>query len=739
MVLAALVLAVLMVVGIGSVGHAAAGSCDDVNPGAIRGGPGPDVLIGTPGDDIIYGLGGDDILRGGGGDDVLCGGTGDDLLFGGTGDDVLDGRAGADRLRGNAGADVLRGNRGADHLDGGEGQDRLQGGADADVLVGGAAADRLFGGGGRDRLMGDGGADRLNGGGSNDVLRGGTGADRLQGGGGADRSFGDAGNDVVVDVSPNPNTVAGGAGCDVARTAVASLVAGVEHVRFTGAVEPGLCSPFVCTGTPVTPGQDLGATVAANPAGAVFCIGAGVHRTGPLPVQANQTFRCQPGAVLSGAVRLDGQWAADGGLWTAAGAPAAVRGGGTPGVGQTTAVQVRNDLFVNDQPYRRVNTRSGVHANAEYFDGELMYAGTFHQVGGRLWLATNPTGKIVEFGSSPVLLAPGPGTADGGTIEDCTVEKFASDDQQAAINLLFSSGWVVNNVTARLNHTGGLRTGLNATVSGGRYVHNGQFGIMGARNDDFIGGLSDNVSITGIEAAYNNYLDFDPFFHAGGVKYFRTQRFSITDSDIHHNYGVGLWLDFDMFDSSVLNNNIHNNASMGIELEAAFNGRLTGNRIACNARVGRHNQDRNWFWGSAVMLKNAAGYTVTGNEIIVEYGQGIGVVDNQDRGAGPYGVRRSVDNTVANNTITFTSRERSGFFDGRTGVESDTGALAAGYDAADPAANNRLENNTFVFADPTHPHWRYAGISHTAESVPDRWEAGSVFTVRPAAELANLC
>lgn len=503
---------------------------------------------------------------------------------------------------------------------------------------------------------------------------------------------------------------------------------------------PTVSDNYDCNGVDVAPTDDLAQVAASYGPGATFCVRSGVHRPGRILAQHDQKFICEKGAVLNGAVPLTGNWNNENGLWVFDGAPSAVYGNGVPASGRGDALRYRNDLFIDNKPYRRVSGRDGVNAEAVYFDGNLMYEGTFYQEGGRIFVAANPNGRLVEFGQQRWAFFASPGQADRVLVDGCIVEKYATDDIEGAIEIKNTTGWTLKNVTARLNHSGGVRTGVGTKILGGRYIRNGQIGIMGAGNGDLSANTSRNIQIDNVEVAYNNFLEFDPHWHAGGIKYFKSDDVKVTNSNIHHNYGVGLWFDFDGQNSIVRNNDISHNSSIGLEIEAVFNGEVTGNRLECNARLARHSLDWVWFWGSALMVKNSQGFNVTNNTLVVDQGQGVGLIDNTDRGYHPtLGQRRSINNRIENNTITFTNRSRSGYFDGITGVESDAGAKGAGMDASSSSAGNVLRNNTYVFSAADFAHWRFDGNAYRSADVPSQWEQNSNFRRQSAEQLSGLC
>jgi hypothetical protein len=132
---------------------------------------------------------------GGGGNGVV--GPGGALISAGAGCAALivDGTSGDDHLVGTAAAELLRGFDGNDNIEAGDGGDCVQGGAGDDVLLGGSG---------------------------NDLLIGAEGADRFDGG---------PGNDELYARDGVAETVACGAGLDLAIVDAADHVTGCETIR----------------------------------------------------------------------------------------------------------------------------------------------------------------------------------------------------------------------------------------------------------------------------------------------------------------------------------------------------------------------------------------------------------------------------------------------------------------------------------------------------------------------------
>ncbi|MDO8417606.1 MAG: VCBS domain-containing protein, partial [Agitococcus sp.] len=208
----------------------------------IYGNDGNNQLYGQAGYDDIYGGEGDDTLDGGNSSDYLVAGTGNDVLIGGTGDDVLNGGTGDDIMMGGSGSDTYTvdslGDQVVDTMED-AGIDRIYSSVDF-VLTEGLEnlyfSDNYFTQGLAANLTGIGNElnNTINGNAGNNTLVGAEGDDTLDGLGGDDLLLGGAGDDVItggqealyvqfdeetgeatlLGVSPNNDTLDGGAGND---------------------------------------------------------------------------------------------------------------------------------------------------------------------------------------------------------------------------------------------------------------------------------------------------------------------------------------------------------------------------------------------------------------------------------------------------------------------------------------------------------------------------------------------
>ncbi len=183
-----------------------------VEPAAIVGTEGNDVLTGDDGHNIIIGLGGNDTIDGAGdsddlfgdeGNDTIQGGAGNDFLYGGDGNDTLDGGSGVDNLDGGLGNDTYILDSASDHLReaAGEGTDEIRTNFTVTMSTGtygeienltllGTAALSALGNSLGNVMNGNSGSNTLWGDAGNDTLWGGS--------GGSDSLRGEAGDDIYI-------------------------------------------------------------------------------------------------------------------------------------------------------------------------------------------------------------------------------------------------------------------------------------------------------------------------------------------------------------------------------------------------------------------------------------------------------------------------------------------------------------------------------------------------------------
>lgn len=248
-------------------------------------------------------------------------------------------------------------------------------------------------------------------------------------------------------------------------------------------------SDIGCDSSPtiLCPGDSLAAKVNAAPEGTAFQLRSGIYRLEQISPKSGQTFTGEPGAILSGA-RLLTDWSQEGSYWVHA--------------GQTQEGEVRlasscqqaypacaypEDLFVDDSLLQRVPSLGEVITGKWYFD----YATD------KVYMADVPAGRRVEISVLPWAIY---SNASNVTIENLTVEKYASPAQRGAIGYSgVGGGWTVRSNEVRWNHGVGIRTASGMQVLDNVVHHQGQLGI---------GGSGSGVLVEGNEIAFNNTAGF---------------------------------------------------------------------------------------------------------------------------------------------------------------------------------------------------------------------------------------
>ena len=194
------------------------------------------------------------------------------------------------------------------------------------------------------------------------------------------------------------------------------------------------------------------------------------------------------------------------------------------------------------------------------------------------------------------------------------------------------------------------------------------------------------------EIAFNNYADFDPFWEAGGSKFFLTRDLIVRDNFVHRNDGTGLWTDIDNIGAVFEKNVVTDNGLRGIQHEISFN------------VVERNGLDfDDWLWGAQILVQNSSGVEVYDNKVVVapSGGDGIALIQ-QNRGGSEIGPCITVNNRIYNNEITY------------LGVVGQSGAVADFNQDSMLSGGNSFNFNTHRVNNPNRRHWAWGGFFNWA-------------------------
>jgi hypothetical protein len=437
----------------------------------------------------------------------------------------------------------------------------------------------------------------------------------------------------------------------------------------TSAPAPGCAS----TTTIICPQDSIAAKVSAAPEGTAFRLRPGVYRLQQFSPKAGQSFSGDPGAVLSGA-RVLTNWVQEGGHW--------VDGGQTQEGEVRLALSCEDvrpgcafpeELFIDDTVLEHVVTLEDVRPGKWYFDYPA----------DRVYIADDPTDRRVEISVLPWAIF---SAAPGVTIENLTVEKYASPAQTGAIGYTGPGfGWTVRANEVRWNHGSGVRVASGMQVLGNFIHHQGQLGL---------GGTGSDVLVEGNEIAYNNTAGFGPGpqGEAGATKFVATTGLVFRNNYSHHNHGPGLWTDIDNINTLYEDNRIEDNDWRGIFHEISYAAVIRNNVVRRNGL--RFPGASAPFEGAGILISNSPNVEVVGN-VVEDNRNGI-MAREDDRGTGRYGPHDVINLYVHQNTVQQTD---SGHAAGVANSNPNADPYAA-------AANNHWAGNTYIVGPDT--KWRWA-------------------------------
>jgi len=391
--------------------------------------------------------------------------------------------------------------------------------------------------------------------------------------------------------------------------------------------------------------------IKTSPAGSTFIFEAGVYRNLSIAVRPGDTFLGMPGATLNGSEPLS--FVQEGNLWTAQTNPSLpeVVNFGVPcdrtlknadGSKYTVGCTHSRSLYRGGEPLWRVETMGEV-APGKWFSDERTKA---------VYIADDPHGDTLELGET---LDAFHGSGSNVTIKGLTIEKYAGAQQHGAINCR-SGNWLVEGNVIQLNHARGISFGQcdGIRILGNSINRNGNLGIGGS--------LANNALVQGNEIDANNYCRVGAGWEAGGGKWSKTTNLTVSENKVRDNLGPGLWSDIGAEGTLYSANVVTHNVGAGIIYEISRHARIEKNTVAAN---GNPLWPDPWLWDAQILISTSSDVVVEDNTVAVgEYGNGITITD-QNRGSDAVGERRSFNNRVTDNSITYQSDK------GGTGAASD--------------------------------------------------------------------
>ena len=422
--------------------------------------------------------------------------------------------------------------------------------------------------------------------------------------------------------------------------------------------------------TLVSPGSNLAQLVASSPPGTDFILLPGKHYAANIIPKDHQRFDGQPGAILSGAVRL-GPFSRAGQYWSASGPlPLPLSHGSCDHrLGATAdACLFREDLFVDETPFQRVQA-------IDQLRGQTWYQ---FRATGEVLLPFDPGGHLVEMSNGTAAFS---GPAHDITIRHLLIEQYASIAQHGAIEGTSGSHWTVVDNEVRYNSGTGIRTGNNMQVESNLVTSNGQLGI---------GGGGDSLLIARNEIVGNNTHAFNVSWEAGGTKFWSTNHLLFVHNCVRDNMGHGIWTDTDNRNASIVGNWAINNWGLGIFHEISGRVIIADNVSAWNGSRETSPESQQ------ILITGSIDGLVWHNrvEVAPDRGQGIFIGQegrvNETKAIHKMPEYVSQDNLIIGNEITFLGDAGfSGFYNSKG-------------DASSMLAVNRFEDNEIV-APETNP------------------------------------
>jgi hypothetical protein len=226
-----------------------------------------------------------------------------------------------------------------------------------------------------------------------------------------------------------------------------------------------------------------------------------------------------------------------------------------------------DQVFFNGRPLGQVLTRNGVEPGTFFHDTAR----------DRIYIGDDPAGNRVEASAMDWALYFN--DADGSSLTNVTIRRFATPSRQVAALRVHSDRMVISGVTSELNSAAGVSViGSNVVIRNSRFTDNGHLGVHVHDSDTVV---IQNSAIIG-----NNKSGFDARHSAGGVKITRSTGVTVRHNDVSRNGGPGIWTDLDAQWITVSFNRVETNGRSGIEIELSQNVNVVSNLVDGNGEAG---------------------------------------------------------------------------------------------------------------------------------------------------------
>ena len=349
--------------------------------------------------------------------------------------------------------------------------------------------------------------------------------------------------------------------------------------------------PTGCTGVSVLPTQDLGAVMAANPAGTTYCLQPGTHRvttrSGLLP-ETGDTFQgVGQNAIVSGSKTLTG-WTASGSDFVANGFLTSVAPTYGPCIAGKPLCNQPEDVWLDGNWLVPVQTRAELAAGKVFLD----------YPGNKVYVRDNPAGHELEQSWARRSFT---GSAKNVSFKNFSVINTASEGNMGTIDPgSGGTGWLLDHMDMRHNHGYGTGPGTDGdyTIRFSRVHENGQDGL---------GGDGAGVVATDNEVFQNSYAGWDKVWDAGN-KMGHTVNALVARNYVHDERGVGLWCDINCVNATYADNYVKNAAAGGIMFEISCGSSIHDN-VVVNSGT-----DQADLANASIFISNSRGSEVYANK-----------------------------------------------------------------------------------------------------------------------------